>query len=207
MRVGVAIPSMDQVPADLLACLMALFSYEKANETIYINVRTSLIQQSRFMLVKTAMQAGCDKILMIDSDHVFPPDSLTRLLKHDKPIIGCTYPRRRHPFGLLGYQIDGYEITTANHGAAEVSLMPLGFMLVDMAVFNEVEVPWFCVGYDPVQDLWTSEDYGFCVGARQHGYEIWCDFDLSREIGHVGTAIYSWKQLEDVVANTISLPT
>ncbi len=206
MKIGVCVPSMDMIHADFMSHLFALFSFERENQTIYINTRTSLVQQARYILVQTAQQAECDKMLFIDSDHIFPPDALTRLIRHGKPIIGCTYPRRREPFGLLGYRADGYEITPADHGLERVHLLPLGFMLIDMEVFDKVEIPWFCVGYDLTRDLWTSEDYGFCTGARHHGYEIWCDFELSREIGHIGQAIYSWGQLEQR-ESMISLPT
>lgn len=34
-----------------------------------------------------------------------------------------------------------------------------------------------------------SEDYNFCRKARAFGYSIWCDLDLTHEMGHVGTQI------------------
>lgn len=32
----------------------------------------------------------------------------------------------------------------------------------------------------------VSEDYNFCQKARRVGYELWCDFDLSQKIAHIG---------------------
>jgi len=35
----------------------------------------------------------------------------------------------------------------------------------------------------------TGEDYSFCQKARRHGYQIWCDIDLTDTIGHLGEQV------------------
>ena len=35
-----------------------------------------------------------------------------------------------------------------------------------------------------------GEDYYFCERAREAGFEIWCDGDLSRELAHIGQKAY-----------------
>lgn len=197
MKIAVAVPSGDFIHTDFLSHIFALFSSERAKQLCYINTRSSMIQQGRYMLVEAAQAAGADKILMIDSDHTFPPDGLNRLIEHDKAIVAATYSRRREPYGILGYDIDGHPIQASARGLEKVALLPLGFALIDMEVFHKVDRPWFCVGFDPVKKCWAGEDYGFCTGARQAGYDIWCDFDLSREIGHLGLKVFTWPEQEE----------
>ncbi len=192
MKIVVGVPSFDYVPADTFASLFATFSSERDKRLIYVNSRSSLVQEARFMLVKAAREAEADKILMIDSDHTFPPDTISRLLAHDKEMVGATYVRRRPPHNILGRTLEGYNFNSKLTGLQKVGLMPLGCMLIDMWLFDKVELPWFCVGFDLKRQLWTGEDFGFCTGVRQHGYDVWCDFELSREIGHVGQKTYFW---------------
>ncbi len=128
---------------------------------------------------------------------MFPPDGLARLLAHDKHMVGATYVRRRPQYGILGRTLDGYLFNKKMTGLQKVGLMPMGFMLVDAMLFEKVDCPWFCVGFDPNLDVWTGEDYGFCTGVRQAGYDVWCDFDLSREIGHVGQKTFYWSDAPD----------
>src|SRR5947209_5639836 len=45
-------------------------------------------------LVHAARRWGADWILWLDSDHIFPNETLLQLLGHDKDVIACNYARR-----------------------------------------------------------------------------------------------------------------
>lgn len=192
MKVAICVPSGDDVKADfwissheLLIGMLAL-----QVEPMLLNVRTSLIQNSRFSVVKDALARDADKVLFIDSDMTFSGDAFGRLLSHDKPITGATYVRRREPCTVLGYGYD--DVPPGATGLQSMARMPLGFMLIDAEVFRKVPKPWFAPRFQPETDDFVSEDYAFCDAAIAAGYEVWCDLDLSHELGHIGQRINWW---------------
>jgi hypothetical protein len=53
-------------------------------------------------------------------------------------------------------------------------------------------MPWFQTTFQPETPLDPmSDDIYFCRKAREYGFDIWLDHDLSMEIGHVGTLEYN----------------
>lgn len=72
-----------------------------------------------------------------------------------------------------------------------------------IAVTPEVEATvattlggWIKAEYDERKNVCgdhtaMGEDYSFCRKARQHGYGIFCDLDLTHEMGHIGKQVIS----------------
>lgn len=194
MRVALCVPSEDSVKADFWLSWTELVATALTDrlEPIFLNARTSLIPNSRFILARDALARGADYVLFVDSDMTFPGDALRRLLGHSKPIVGATYARRREPYGVLGYAPDGAEIPPGATGLWPFARLPGGMLLIAREVFDRVPRPWFPVTYRPETDDYESEDFGFCRWAIEAGYDIWCDLDLSHELGHVGQIIHTW---------------
>jgi GT2 family glycosyltransferase len=46
-----------------------------------------------------------------------------------------------------------------------------------------------------------SEDLNFCRKARKHGYQIWCDFDLTYQVRHIGVAEIPCKDPKTLTAH------
>lgn len=192
MRVALAIPSDDQVKTDFALSLAWMMRTTKI-DVVPINVRTSLISVSRFELVKNAQKFECDKIFFIDSDLIFPEDSLERLLSHDKDIVGATYVKRRTG-QILGIALNNEGIPSGSIGIHRMAWMPIGFGLIDIKVFDNIPKPWFPIKYREDLGEIQSEDYCFCDLATQAGYELWCDLDLSHELGHIGSQTLVWSK-------------
>lgn len=114
-----------------------------------INLEGSMITKSRNDLVKMALQQNPDFIMFIDTDMVFPPDTLCRLLAHDKDVVGATYNKRVPPYETLG-RLKGpkpSEEELAKGGLHEAELLPAGLMLIKASVFQRVPWPWFYETY------------------------------------------------------------
>ena len=72
--------------------------YEHGEKSIeLISVSGSMLAQVRTGLVLRAMKAEATHMLFLDDDMEFPPDLLHRLLRHNKPVVGCNYSRRTVP--------------------------------------------------------------------------------------------------------------
>ena len=58
----------------------------------------SLIYDSRNRLAKQALKMSADYTMWFDSDMIFEPDTMRKLLADDKDIVSGMYFRRSHPY-------------------------------------------------------------------------------------------------------------
>ena len=98
MKILIAVPCMDQVPAQFAQALATLNKVD--GECLVAFQIGSLIYHSRDALARKAIECEADYILWLDSDMVFPPDTLAKLLedRESGDIITGLYFRRVHPF-------------------------------------------------------------------------------------------------------------
>lgn len=187
MKVAVCVPSFDMVHMSFAMCLADIMRTPNI-EVSMINVRSSIIATGRNILVQKAQENGVDAMLFLDSDMVFPRDTLTRLLAHGKAIVGATYVKRTAPHDILGVPLNGRDIKI-DQGLVEMTAIPTGCMLVRMPVYKKLERPYF--RHELLGHEIRGEDYSFCYRLREVGVGIWLDATLSREVGHIGECIYT----------------
>lgn len=142
---------------------------------------------ARCRLVKLVKADNYTHTLFIDDDMSFPADAAERLLSRDKDIVAANYTCRVFPVMPLA-SIDGSRIfSKGKTGLEEVHAAPTGMMLIKNTVFDKLEMPWFQTTFRPEHpDDWMSDDVWFCARARDAGFKVWIDHDLSNEIAHVG---------------------
>ena len=144
--IALATPSGRTYEATTANCIAALAAYStRAGVDIFLcNVQTSTITHGRNTTVQLALEHGCDKILWVDSDMKFPPETLIALLKHNKDIVGGTYNRRTPPYQTLG-RMKGKmpEAGKLRSGLLEAEALPGGMLLVDMKVYKSLGWPWY----------------------------------------------------------------
>ena len=68
--------------------------------------------------------------------------------------------------------------------------MPTGFLLLRVALFDSLSKPYFRFRADESSETNVSEDYDFSDRLRHAGYKIWCDRQLTRELGHIGEQVF-----------------
>lgn len=141
------------------------------------------VVSSRTWLVNEAIKRGGTHILFVDSDMVFPDDTVDKLLAHGKEIVGVEYNKREFPlkgvFEPLEEKAD--ELYKAKH-------LGTGLVLIDLSIFEKMTGPWFNFGRDSQGNLALGEDVWFCNTARDAGYDVWIDPTI--KIGHCGEYIY-----------------
>ena len=153
---------------------------------------------SRDKAVQISIQQGAKWIFFHDTDLIVPPDTIKKLLAHDKPIVGGLYVRRHNPpFNeMLKFRTDGLPgLAPIRDGdyvpgsLVECDAIATGCMLVKTEVFEKVQP--FQITIDgqqarPAWFLWTewrlpqgaSEDFSFCMKARKSGVPIFCDTSI-----------------------------
>ncbi len=127
-----------------------------------------------------------DWVLFVDSDQIFAPDALMRLLAHRQPIVGALIAGRHSPFplacGRQGRPLPYHEAPES--GLLTVEYVGTGFVLIRSHVFHELPEPWFTVGQiDPEK---SGEDTYFCRQAREAGISIAVDCGV--RVGHLTSA-------------------
>lgn len=149
--------------------------------------RSCDIVSNRTWLVNEAIKNGGTHLLFVDSDMIFPDDTIPRLLAHKKKIVGVKYQKREFPVKWL------YE-PIADESETEiftVKYVGTGLLLIDLSIFTDGKLgsPWFNFGRDSQGALSMGEDVWFCNTVREAGYDVWVDPAL--RVGHIGEYIWT----------------
>lgn len=188
-KVLIAIPCMDMVSARFAQSLATL---KKVGQCTVSFLMGSLIYDSRNKLAGYAVQMEADYMLWLDSDMVFPPDTLERMMKtieeNDIDILCGLYFRRTHPFTPVLFnklERDGEtlvfeDVKEIPEDLFEVAGCGFGCVLMKTDVLFDIGINWFTPYID------AGEDCAFCMRAREKGYKIYCDPSIS--LGHMAYA-------------------
>lgn len=189
MKTLIAVPCMDQVAAPFAQSIATM---RTVGDTVYDFRIGSLIYDSRNRLVKDALDFKADFILWMDSDMIFPGDTMLKLMKHmedGKDIVSGLYFRRRSPFTPVLYD----KIERGQHSDLteypenslfEVQGCGFGCVMTRVEAMQDILLnshDWFT----PFEGY--GEDLSFCLRARDNGYKIWCDSTL--KCGHIGQVV------------------
>lgn len=192
-RVLIAVPALDLCSTDFamsLASLMGHTTRDSLRREIAPSLwcqKGSIIMDARNAAIEAALACDATHILFLDSDMVFPKDTLARLLAHGKDIVGATYAKRYPPHSALG-DFDHAPGLPPGNGIVKALSLPFGCILIKMTALAKLPRPYF--RYLTTEGGTISEDEWFCLQAREAGLTVWCDLSLTREVGHVGQAIY-----------------
>ncbi len=207
-KVVIGFPSPDLIDVHFHNALMQLVTQTSRFVPLGLtNAISSRITANRNAIIVQARQLGATDILWIDSDSFFPVNALMTLLMHDKDIACATTCRRvgndRSPVAI---PLD-FASVTPYQKLVPMRHVGLPFMLTKMTVFDRLdelglvkdqcyfaepprwmmkEEGWITDSPDPL----VGEDEYFCKLVLDAGFDIWCDMELSMQIGHVGSKIY-----------------
>lgn len=179
-KVAICIPSGRTWEAEMALSLISICGSTAAEITVQWQLGSQISMQ-RNELVGAAQKWGATHVFWMDSDIVAPPTTIDELLAHDKAIVGATYCKKAPPYEMVG------RLERADGRLKPAKYMPGGCMLVSMAVYEKLAWPWYFEVCHPEERLITSEDYSFSVKAREAGFDIWCDLDMTQRLGHIGS--------------------
>lgn len=175
-------------------------------------VSSSMLTESRHRLVAEALAWEADHMLCLDADHVFPPDTLLRLLSHGLPVVGCNYARRFTPTAPTAAVDSGATddceaeakrlllyTTEEKARAGEVepcAHLGFGVLLLDMRVFDALQAQAERAGdgnflplfkFEPTENKvgMIGEDVFFFRKLAEAGIRPFVDHGLSWEVGHL----------------------
>ena len=186
-KILICVPAMDMVATGFCQSLAML---QKSGHEVSIMFQVgSLVYDSRNRLAKQALKMSADYTMWFDSDMIFEPDTMRKLLADDKDIVSGMYFRRSHPYSLVAF--DELDIENKKFKDAEIPTelkavdgVGFGCVLMKTEVLFNVAAK-FGGWFDPINGF--GEDLSFCWRARECGYEVYLDPKVS--CGHVGHVV------------------
>ena len=190
MKTLIAIPCMDMVATGFCQSLAML---KKVGECYVTHLAGSLIYDSRNKIAAKAIELGTDYLMCFDSDMIFQPDTLERLMAHDKDIVSGLYFRRTGTYRPVIFdELDVKDGKAVHHNLDDypkddifkVKGIGFGCVLIKTEVLLDMiaaKGDWFTPMYG------MGEDLAFCMRANELGYDIWVDPTV--KCGHVGNVI------------------
>lgn len=146
----------------------------------------SAVHRARNQLAKTFMESEHDRLMFIDSDIEFDPDSVGKLWAMDADIAVGLYPMKKLGAAKAAW-MGGKLVTDMPDEPFEVDYAGTGFMMIKREVFEAMKpllkaekteqgerVRYF--HFDNVlEGVEISEDYEFCRLAKELGFKVIAD--------------------------------
>jgi len=161
----------------------------------------SLLPLARNTLLNEAYKRKPDDIVWIDTDMVWEPDTLRKLLKHDVDVVGSACRKKIPENVQFNFQLFKDKSFEPNEkGLIEVRRLGTGFLRMSRKAYTHLwendkkyEVQGvmgsnvFEIGIWQGQEL-LSEDFIVCEKLNERGFKIFLDPALT--VGHIGTFNY-----------------
>lgn len=194
-KILIAVPCMDMVSARFAQSLATL---KKVGECTVSFLIGSLIYDSRNHLTEMAVRMEADYILWLDSDMVFSPDTLERMMavldSHPEvDILTGLYFRRCAPFTPVAFEVLETDangalvfenMATVPNELTEIAGCGFGAVLMRTECVYTIASKSGATWFSPLANV--GEDCAFCMRAREAGYKIYLDPTI--EFGHMGYA-------------------
>lgn len=187
-KILIAIPTARYIEADTFKSIYDLQIPEGYNVTFqhFYGYRVDQVRN----LIADWVVRGFDYLFSVDHDITFAPDTLQKLLSHDKDLVSGVYRQRLEPQQLeiyepFGTRMSAEDLYSRNWNLVGIGGCGFGCVLVKKEVFATVGYPQF--EYHPALDHSNtiSEDTDFCKKAITKGFKLWCD--PSVVCGHIGS--------------------
>lgn len=160
----------------------------KPRETTIQRVCGIYIASIQNALVRMFLETDFEYFWLLNDDQPYPPDTLLRLLSHQKDIVVplCLEKAAPHFPLIYGKKANGDKekryLRKGERGLVPTAASGGGGMLIHRCVFEAVKDPWWTVhGKMGENGIWdqTSEDFDFCDRVADAGFQLYCDLDCS----------------------------
>jgi hypothetical protein len=209
MKLFIALPVYGGYDPYFINSLLQLQEEPPCSLIVRPCIGDSLVARARNKLAAEFLESDATHMLFLDTDLIFTPQHVARLLSHDKPVIAGLYPKKQRELAWVVNTLPGQE--PDENGLQKVKYIGTGFLMIKREVLERMaaEIPgiayvtdagqvqrtehdFFPTGpmLDPEQGTtrYHSEDWGFCRRALDLGYDVYADTRVA--LKHVGQMVY-----------------
>jgi FkbM family methyltransferase len=184
-RILIAIPTNRNIEAVTFKSIYDLIIPEGC-EIVFQYFWGYQVEQVRNLIANWTIRNGFDYLFAVDSDISFPPDTLVKLIRHDRDIVSGVYIQRipgTHTIEIMRKNNQGgvTHVDWADikgQGLVPIDGCGFGCTLVKTDVFKNIPYPQFVYKSAIDHKDTISEDVYFCSQARHYGFTLWCDTDV-----------------------------
>lgn len=220
-KVFVGLPVYGGYHAHFVPCLLRLQGQAPCSLVIRSFPGDSLVSRARNRLAREFLATDCTHLLFLDTDLIFSPEHIARLLGHGEPVVAGLYPKKQLELGWVCNVLDaedGGPGDPDDRGLHAVKYVGTGCLLIAREVFEALieahpELRYDADDGETPGDYWDffrvgvwecprtgrrrylSEDWWFCQMARDLGYTIWADTRVV--LKHCGEMVYPVGDLND----------
>ena len=195
-RTLIAVPTYGAIDPDFMKAFVDL---QNPPGTTYTIIKNSLIYNARNTIAENAIRYGFDRVLWLDSDMIFAPDTLLKLAEdmEGRDYVSALYFQRKYPTNPVVYSKIYYKVkqNEAFAGAENITEYPedifeiagsgFGCVMTSTLLLKRL-VDRYGSPFTPMMGL--GEDLAFCWRAAQNGFKMYCDGRI--KCGHIGTMMY-----------------
>jgi len=205
-KVFIAIPTYGDIKA---CCVSSLWAAQTAIQAaniaadFFILSGNCHVDDARNLCVREFLEGDCEQLVFIDSDVGFDAVDLIKLIRHDRDVVGGTYPLKQKneefPVRLIGEKAIG-----TPDGLLEANGIPTGFMKIKRHVLEKLaekaqkhnsrkddpgrtKIPIIFERLFRNETRWSG-DYGFCLKWREMGGQIFVDPEFTFD--HAGESVW-----------------
>lgn len=185
-KILIAIPTARYIEADTFKSIYDL-EVPEGYETTFQYFYGYRVDQVRNLIADWVVR-GYDYLFSVDHDITFPPDTLKKMIQHDKDLVAGVYRQRLEPQRIEIYDLNQHRMEYSDiydKSLVQIGGCGFGCVLVKKKVLAGVGYPQF--EYHPALDHGNtiSEDTDFCKKAMSRGFTLWCDPSI--RCGHIGS--------------------
>lgn len=189
-RILIAIPTARYIEPDTFKSIYDL-KVPDGYETDFQYFYGYRVDQVRNLIADWTIR-GYDYLFAVDHDITFAPDTLEKLLSHDKDLVSGIYRQRLEPQMIEIYSLTGGRTAVEDiygRGLVEIGGCGFGCVLVKKEVFSKIGYPQFEYHVALDHNNTFSEDNDFCKKARANGFRLYCDPSIL--CGHIGSSTFT----------------
>jgi len=189
-KIAIGLPTNRLIRPKTAQSLLKLVAHSKLDYHFIVSTKGYNTSENRNYIAAQAVKNDCTHLFFVDDDMVFEPDTLDRLLAHDKDIVGAIYKTK--------YETQAEVIEYLNEERPKelfrCGALGTGCLLIKTEVFKKIpqnyngQSGWFNYLWNDNGSVKMSHDWLFCHNARKCGFDIWADPSLM--VGHLGQKIF-----------------
>lgn len=141
------------------------------------------LDENREASAQDAIAMKSDYLVFVDTDMIFPPDAIAKMLDLGKDVVGANYYEKRFPlvstvklFGMDGEINDDGKLVTHTMPTEPFRCAGVGAGLLAINVKRMtacIAPPYFA--FADLRGKRMGEELSFCKRARDAGLEVWAD--------------------------------